>query len=227
MHNGITTFVTSTIINNYEPSISGFYPTGSSSWDTQISLALREIIQELKGRNKQIKKFCTPYVIEENVVKTSAYTGTATTEEDIVERMMLVISTTGAGTFTLYGSNDGTNFYSVTSLTTALTTATTLNGAFVNPYKYYRVDYAGTTGNYSAYLVETSFYLAHCYKTLELIFQMLNDSPNSIWGEKRDYYGRMYDNEITNMIASYDDDLSGTITEGEENKPITVVRVRR
>lgn len=224
-HSGVNTYVSTDVLHQFEPTLSGYYPTGYTSWSVQVALALRELIQDLKKLSKKVKLFCTPLTLQAEITATGNMTGTATTSEDVVERMMFVINCTGAGTFTLYGSNDNTTFVQVTSLTTALTSATTLNTMFTTPYKYYRLDYTGSGSVYSGYLVETSFFLAHSYLSLALVYQLLSDNSDDFWKQKFQYYMDKYQYEMTNLVASYDESEDGVIDEGEENLTIKVVRL--
>lgn len=227
-HTGINTYVNTAALAQFEPSIEDYYRTSQTSWDTQISVGLREVIQDLKNLNKKVKMFCTPYTLQAETTVSTTTIGTATTTEEIVERMMFVVNATGAGTWTLKGSNDGTTFYTVTTLTTALTTALTLNGLFNTPYKFYRIDYAGSSSTFSAYLVETSFYLAHVYKALHIIYMSLTNEAeaDSVFRFKSDYYHQQYMNQMNNMNASYDSDLSGSIDEDEISQ-LKVMRLTR
>lgn len=224
---GVNTFVDTTVLLTYEASIQDYYRSGQTSWATQVTTGLREIIQDLKKLGKDIKLFSTPYELQAETTVTGATTGTATTNEDAVERMMLVVNTTGDGTWTLKGSNDNVTFNTVTTLTTALDTVTTLNEMFSTPYKYYRLDYSGSGAVYSGYLVSTAFFLAHVYKSLSLVYQSLTSESDDFWLNKAVYYNEKYNQEINNLMADYDTDESGDVDSEETLTKLKDVRFSR
>jgi hypothetical protein len=206
----VQTFVTTAEVHKFEPSLANYYPSGYSDWSVQIAVALREILQSLKNNGKKVRLYCTPLSLQNTVSVTVNTTGTAV--EDIVERMAWSNTiSAGSGTLSLYGSNDNDTFELIT---TATATGTTI---FTHTYKYYRVDYTGSSCTYSSALVETSFYLAHIYLTLSLIYRLLADSNDDFWINKANYYNGQYETAMNNMLTSYDDDESDSVTEDEQD----------
>src|ERR1035441_6855518 len=131
----IRTNVNNDSLLNYEPSLDRLYPKGYSDFNIQINEALRYILQELKKQKKDIKKYCTPLLVNDSV-----------SGEDLIERMLLVLkisSLTDNPIIVLSGCNteDGT-FEDVE--TVAITEIGVKEVSIYNPFKYYKITSTGT-----------------------------------------------------------------------------------
>ncbi len=225
----ISTGLDNSILLKYQPILSSYLPTGWTDYSTSINEAEYQILQKLKNEGKNLRKFCTPLTLEDSVSKTISFTGTKSAE-DTINRMMWVVKTSAIGsseTFTLQGTDDD----SIETYSNVVSTIQTSIGStftrIKNIYKYYRVNYSGTSATYETYLVEISFFFAHIYKTLELIYRLLSSSPGDDFWIKAGYYSNESDKEMNNMLASYDDDLSGGIDDTETQIKVGIVELVR
>jgi hypothetical protein len=160
--------------------------------------------------------------LQASTSETTSATGSKS-DEDVIERRIWVVETTAVGateTFTLQGTNDESSETYTTITTLEFTTATESTTLFDDTYKFYRVNYSGTSATYSSKLVEESFHLAHIYKSLELVYSQLNARRDDNWELKMIQYRELYDKMMTNIIYSYDANLSGAISEGEDQQMI-------
>jgi hypothetical protein len=211
------TFVDNSVIVNREPSLDSYLFENELDWSGLISEAKRELIRALKSHRKDVKKYCTPLTLQSEVTKTGTFTGNISSE-DTVERFYWIVRITDLSdvfSFELEGTNDETTYHSIGYIITAH--KGTYNLYFETPYLKYRVKIvnAGTAVTYTSFLVEDSFYLAHQYKSLELIYQSLRSEPGSIESVKAEEYKEKYEIEMDNMIASYDENLDGSIATDE------------
>lgn len=211
----IVTFLDHSAVVKRETSLDQYLFEDEVSFNDKIGEALDEIIQILKNNSRKVRLYCTPLVLQESEAQTTSKNGESFT--DTIERMMWVVKSTansGNSVFTLYGSNDDSTFYEIDTIVTA--EIGTFNLKFRTPYKYYRIDWAGTTCTYESYLVESNFYLSHLYKTLEIIYRALqNESP--MYKDKADFYMNKFDVAMDAMVTSYDADDDGEVEIGEED----------
>ena len=200
-----------------QPTLVNYYPTGQTTFNSQISEALRVIIRELKKNRKDIKKFCTPLELQASVTKAADFTGSSV--DDAIDRMLWKVeisSFTDNCSFELQGTNDdGVTWESVGSI--SFTSATISYLLFTTTYESYRVlIVTSTSTTYSSQLIESSFYHAHLYLSLSLACKTILKNE----GDRFDYLARMYENnyldEINNMVATYDEDSSGDIDTSDE-----------
>lgn len=219
-HTPIATYIDNAVLLKYQPILSQYYPGDKTNYDEQIAEAEYLIMQMLRNNKKDLRKYTTPLELQSSVAKTSSFTGSKS-DEDIVNRLMFVLVSTALGgteTFTIEGTNDDSSETWVTLVNIEQTSTATGNQIFNTPYKYYRVTYSGTTATYSAYLIETSFFFAHLYKSLELIYRFLMSTSEDRFESLANYYEDKFQNMMDTMLATYDEDLSGVIESTEQDR---------
>jgi len=214
----LNTYVTHARVVEFEPRIADYLASGQSDYTTIIAKAKEVLTQDLRSNNLSLKKLCAPLSLQASAAKTTSFTG-AKSEEDIAERRIWVVTVTAAGgteTFTLQGTDD-TSSETYTDITTLTFTETGEDTTlFDDVYSYYRVNYSGTSATYSSELVEESFHLAHIYKSLEMIYSSIQARAGDFWIDKKMQYRELYDTMIKNIVYTYDSNLSGSISLGEE-----------
>ena len=218
----LKTYVTHERIVEFEPRVADYLASAQSDYTTIIAKAKEVLTQDLRSNRLELKKLCVPLSLQASTSETTSATGSKS-DEDTAERRIWVVTVTANGdteTFTLQGTNDDSS-ETYTDITTLSFTSTGEDTTlFDDTYKYYRVNYSGTSATYSSELVEESFYLAHIYKSLEMVYSQIQARAGDFWMEKKMQYRELYDTMIKNIIYTYDDNLSGAIGEGESQYTI-------
>lgn len=245
------TGVDTTLINQYEPSLVNYYPSGSSDWVNQLGIAKRFIMNVLRNNKRDTKKYLVPlwlYEDDTTAITETSYASAITAEEGFNRTIWVteINTTTGTAGFYLQGTNESSPSaddwkyiptresvagYATTNTATTGTLSANLRTIIKleETYKYYRVTNAQLTAcKFRSYLIEASFHYAHLFKSLEIIFNMLSASDEvTRWSEKADMYRNMYDMEMNNMQAYYDTDGSGAIDDSELNQQVNERRIYR
>lgn len=233
----IESYLTTTDINNREPDLINYYPNGETDWSDALADAWEEVTQDIRDMGWNVRKLCKRYSLQTSVIKTAAFTGAVTSAEDYLQRLRLVVNVTAIATvrtgasvtFKLEGTNDDGVTYETVNSSISVTTTGNTTVVFTNCYKKYRLSVTAfitiTTITYSAYLVETSFERIHLYKTLEIIYRLLNRLNGDVYSEKEDKYTKMYEDKLNNTRFAYDEDDDEEIneSESEENNQDIVV----
>lgn len=224
----ITTGIDNGSLLSVYPALSNYYPSGETTYDNQITEALRQIVRELKKNKKDLKRYCTPLPLQASITKTADFSGTFVS--DSIDRMLwqvVVSAFTSDCSFNLYGSNDGGVTEDLVG-TLIFTEADTKYLVFVTTYKSYsvRIVTSGST-TYKSDLIETSFYHAHLWLAVSLACKTIVKSE----GDRFDYLSKEYEtrylDELNSMVATYDEDSSGDIdTDTEIDKPNTIQFLR-
>ncbi len=210
----IQTFINTTTISALEPSALSFKDQSMIDFQGLIDEAKAQVVNFLKQQRKKIRLYCVPFSLDSQAV-TANYTGVKSLE-DTIERLIWVINvTSGAGIFDLQGTDDETNETWTSVNTQNVTTPGTISFYFDEPYKYYRVIYTGSSATYTSYLIEKSFYYAHLYKSLQVIYNSFFMQKGDVFDIKREYYKKLYEDEIQSMIATYDEDDNGIVDDYE------------
>ena len=210
----ISTFINTAIITGIEPSASSFMDSSMMDFQGLIDEARAQVVNFLKQQRKKIRLYCIPFSLDSQTLSGN-YTGVKSLE-DTIERLIWVVNVTaGSGGFQLQGTNDETleTWNNVGSINVTATGTTTLY--FDDPYKYYRVNYTGSSVTYTSYLIEKSFYYAHLYKSLQIIYNSFFMQKGDAFDIKRQYYKELYDAEIGSMAATYDEDDDGVVDDSE------------
>lgn len=220
--------VDNAILLGVQPMLANYYPQGQTTWDTQITEATRQIIRELKKNKKDLKKFCTPLPLQ--ALKQTAVDFESDLVADTIDRMICSVSLTEYNvdcSFILYGTNDdGLSFDQIGTL--AFTEVATKYLLFNNTYKKYKLKIITTdTTSFKADLYESSFYHAQLWLSISLCFKtMVRALGDRFDYLSIDYYNR-YQDEMNSMVATYDEDDSGDITESDEMVKATAVEFLR
>lgn len=212
----LKTYVTHADLLKFEPRVDDYLASDQDDFTDIIASAKEILTQDLKSNKLELKKLCTPLELQATVAATTSNAGTKV--EDEIERRFLVITVTaisGTATFTVLGTNSSSTEPDQAVLTKVITATGTYTELFDNVYKYYTIDYAGTTCTYKAELVEESFYLAHVYMSLNRVYQQMRHRVGSTWESKADYYMQLYEVMMKNIVHSYDEDLSGDVDKEE------------
>lgn len=226
----LTNFITSTDLQAYEPNLLNWLTGWSSSPASQISLATKRLITDLRNLEKDSRLVMLPLYLSSSAnpytdTITSNVTSTAVSEQrkNKVHRFVInkvSITTTGTNIIYLEGSNDNSNFETVTSIT--LTSGTgLLSASFDSEFKYYRYKViVGTSLSLSAqiYLVETAFDECLCNLALYYIFVALSRSVNDIFDVKARQKLDEYKRGLEDLRFAYDYDESGAIDTTEESQ---------
>lgn len=223
----LRTYVTHSELLKYEPRIDDYLASDQNDYTDIIASAKEILTQDLKSNKLELKKLCVPLVLHTGAETTS---DTGVTKEDLIERRFLVLTISalsGTATFTFKGTNTQGGTPDNTIKTVVITETGEYTYIFDEVYKYYSLDYSGTTScTYTAWLVEESFYLAHVYLSLNRIYQQNRHRINgNVWEVKAEYYNQLYETQMRNIVHSYDSDLDGDTDEGEmENIRVTFRR---
>ena len=217
----LKTFVTHARVVEFEPRIADYLATGQSDYSTIVEKAKEVLTQGLKMNALELKKLCIPLSLQASAAQTTSFTG-AKSDVDVFERRIwyidLTVQSGGDAVFTLEGTNDLTSETWTEITTQSISAVGEANVIFDDVYSYYRVNYAGTSATYSSDLYEESFYLAHAFKSLEMIYVTHQKMVGSIWGSKAQEYLELYDKQMKNIKFTYDYNASGTISEGEASR---------
>lgn len=217
----LNTFVTHDRVVEFEPRIADYLNTAQSDYSTIISKAKEVLTQGLKHQSLELKKLCIPLTLQASEAQTTSKTGDKS-EVDVFERRIWYVDVTDQTgnnqVFTLQGTNDTTSetWTDVATLSFAATGED--NTLFDNVFDYYRVNWTGTTCTYSSSLYEESFYLAHIYKSLEMIYVSHQKSAGQIWETKAQQYLDLYLATLKNIKFTYDYNASNSISIGETQK---------
>lgn len=216
------------VLLGVQPTLANYYPQGQTTWDIQITEATRQIVRELKKNKRDLKKFCTPLPLQASKQIAVDFESDLVTDE--IDRMICKVTLTEYNvdcSFILYGTNDsGISFDEIGTL--AFTETGTKYLLFNNTYKQYKLKIITTdTTTYKADLYESSFYHAQLWLSLSLCFKALVKAV----GDRFDYlstdYFNRYQDEMNSMVATYDEDGSGDISETYETVKATAVEFKR
>jgi len=246
------TGVDTTLINQYEPSLASYYPSGSSDWVNQIGIAKRYIMNSLRNNKRDTRKYLVPlwlYEDDTTAITETSYASAITSEESFNRTIWVTDckEITGATTpLYLQGTNESdpaSTDWRYIPTRESVSGYTTTNGATTGnlsanlrsvvkleqTFKYYRIVGSNVVAlKYQSYLIEASFHYAHLFKSLEIIFNMLVASDeNPRWSDKAEMYRNMFDMEMNNMQAYYDTDGSGAIDDTELNQQVNERRIYR
>lgn len=211
-------YIQTSDLTSFEPMLADYYRSGQSDWSAILTDSQDIMEQEIKNRGLLLRNLC----------KTLTLTDATLSDEDAIERTRLVITST-AGTYTptaptilVQGSNDGTTFTTITTLTIASNTTTyyTLS----DTYKYYKLTKSGVL-TYTAFLVERSFELPRTYLAISLALKSLQSQISDAWESKAQYYMDLYNQAMDRVQYSYDKDENGEV-DSEEMKINQVTFVR-
>lgn len=201
-----------------ETELGSFYTTSElTQFLKDAKIQLEDII---KNRGQKLKNLC----------KRLSLTNAIKSEEDLIERLRLVVTASGvSGSFTVAfeGTNDDSSetYSTITPDTTlSFVTNTTISTLFHDSYRFYKLTKTGT-GTISAYLVETSFELCHAYLALMLAYKSLVALNGDTWEGKSKEYESKFELAAQHMNYSYDEDEDGEAGD-EENSVHQVTWVR-
>jgi hypothetical protein len=74
--------------------------------------------------------------------------------------------------------------------------------------EYYRIRFTTTDNHttniiYQGYLADSSFYFAHCYLALSMIYNYYASATGDLFQTKADNYRQMYEQAVNNIVALY------------------------
>ena len=210
----LKTYITNEDIIEFEPALDDYLRSTQTDFQDQIDKTFEILVQDLKSNGIKIKLLCIPLELQASASKTTSFTGTGV--EDIIERRFWTLNVTassGACIFTLEGSNDNVTYSTVT--TQAISQTGTYTNLIPTIYDYYRVSFTGTSATYSSDLIEESFYFTHLYLTLWNIYTSLQSQVGDMWESKAIKYWELYQTTLKSIKYSYDEDDSGSISDGE------------
>lgn len=220
----LKTYLTHSDIIDYEPRLDDYLGSDQDDYTDIIASAKEILTQDLKSNKLELKRLCVPLVLQESGAQSTSKSG-AKSDQDYAERRIWVITATaidGTSIFTLKGTNDESNETYTTVTTKVITEIGTYTVMFDDVYKYYAVDWSGTSCTYSSELVEESFFLAHLYLSLNRIYETLRANIDDLWERKAAEYMELYQKQITNISHTYDVDLDSNIDDEEINSNIRV-----
>jgi len=217
----LKTFVTHSRVVEFEPRIADYLGTGQSDYSTIIEKAKEVMTQGLKQNNLELKKLCIPLTLQASTSETTSATGSKSDEDVSERRIWFVDVSVQSGddqVFTLQGTNDKSSETWTDITTLSFTAVGDDNVLFDDVYSYYRVNYSGTSATYSSLLYDESFYLAHIYKSLEMIYVTQQKVAGTIWESKASEYLDLYERIMKNIKFTYDADGDNSISDGEQRQ---------
>lgn len=231
----IESLLTNAMVLAGEPMLASHYKTGQTSYGAMIDEAKRMMVQDIINQKYEVRRLCKRLELQASVTKTTAFTGSQS-DEDFAQRTRLVVvvsantAAAGTATFTLKGSNteDGAESTYTTITTLATNAVATSSTAFIDLYKFYRLDLAlgtSTSITYSAFLVEEVYTLLHLYLSRALVFNQLAGKGEE-FTRKHDFYMAMYHDLLEGGLKSYDDDDDESISDSEGEDDTREVRFR-
>lgn len=207
-------------INNMRPSLADMYPDNQDDWDLQITEAFKEVTADIQEMGWNIRKLCKRYSLQSTVTKTATYTGTITENEDNLQRLRIVINVTeltGSAVFLLEGTNDDGTTYTIVKGDMNIDAVGEYTTTITNVFKKYRLSITGIsdTITFDAYLIETTFERIHLYKTLEIIYGLLNALREDVYSEQVNTFAQKYLDKLNSVQFAYDEDDDEEISEDE------------
>ena len=209
----LRTYVTHARVVQFEPALADYLRSDETDHSTTIASAKEILTQDLRSNRLELKRLCTPLSLQASTSETTSNTGDKSDEDSCT-------AVGGTEVFTLQGTNDDASETWTTIDTLTFTDTGDDNLIFDDVYRFYRVNYSGTSATYSSDLYEESFYLAHIYKSLEMIFNKLKSNAGDNWETQRDFYVMQYGTMMNNIIHTYDKNLDGNISLGEEDEQL-------
>ena len=207
-------------INNMRPSLADLYPDNQDDWDFQIAEALKEVTADVQEMGWNIRKLCKRYSLQDSVIKTATYTGTITEDEDNLQRLRIVVNVTeltGSAVLLLEGTNDDGTTYTIVKGDMNIDAVGEYTTTITNVFKKYRLSITGISDmiTFDAYLIETTFERIHLYKTLEIIYGLLNALRDDVYSEQVNTFAQKYLDKLNSVQFAYDDDDDEVISDDE------------
>lgn len=182
--------------------------------------SLGKVIDDVIEKGYNPRLCCPRLSLQSSVTKTTIFTGSASSEDTIQRRRLVIKITalTGSATFQLQGCDTSAGTYENVGdplvanageelpmeLTTKLTSF----------YKFYKLNLTaiGTTVTYSAYLVESVFEEAHELRFFTLACDRLRfGRSDETFEVKYQDYKAKYDKKLNDLLFWYDRDGNGTL----------------
>lgn len=226
----IENYITQERILQGEPHLDSYLAENQLDFSEVTDEAFDEYLNDVKNQKVDLRKLGKRLTLESSGTQTAAFTGTASTE-DFVERRRLVINVTaitGDAVFALQGSNDESTYYDVkTDIQFSVTGEHVY--VFSSVYKFYRLNLTsiGTTITYSAYLYETTFDFPLLYLMRSKIYHSIyHRNGDDSFKEKADTYYAKYQDKLVNTHYFYDESDDDLISEGEKEDDLKEVVFR-
>ena len=222
----IFTGITTEALLDLEPRIKDFLAKDQTDYSKQIENALNRIVEDLRSDNRDIKKYCTPYFIANNVEAVAPSSEYETTKPDEIERLLIVFEIPSAITtltMKLFGRNTSDGDYTPVlfeggAVTLDLSGLTgIISKKIENAFLYYKLEVTNDlTGFISCSLIDSSFYNAHLYLSLVNIYMGMIARVDDIYSQKGVYYQDLFDRYWARMRAGYDYNMDGEVDKDEK-----------
>ena len=200
-------YVTEKELKGYIPELSKYLWNGENDFSKQRIQAEQIVVSDLSNKGYLIRQLQPKLYLGTNAI------------EDNINALRFVCTSTGAGTVTLWGSNDE-DYEIVKTLT--FVKAETQSHIITNPFKYYKVD----SETFTSYLVEITFDRLFAYKWLELILMDSFKERDDSYYERMTYFKESYQNLLNGMVINIDSNEDGEIDETEQSSTNSIDIVR-
>lgn len=184
-------YITQNDLFEFEPVLNDYLIEGQINFDNQIKQAEYRVLADMRNKDKELKKIFVPLVLNE------------VSQEDKLERIIWITRSEATGVVSLYGSNDNTTFDLLAEVELDNSQAREF---IIEPKLFYKIE---TAIECESYLFEASYYHSVIYMALSLIYRGLVSSPDDRFSAKSDLYLIQYQNELDNIIITYDKNLDG------------------
>jgi len=217
-----------TYLKGYAVKLSALLWTGETDWSEQKDRATQFVYNQLIQKRYDVKKLMPELILRSSGTSLSA-TATSTAVTDTINRLRLVIdnitNTVSGKVLTLKGSNDGTTYYDIDTIT--INTDSTLETiTFFDTYSYYKITTTITSGviDFRAYLTETVYDELFACKWLVFIMADLRKQDGDQFDLRLRHYEDMY-NKLMNSVTLYiDSNNDGIPDETRETNILTMTR---
>lgn len=192
--------------------------TGQTDYSAQKDKAEQEVANDFSDRGFRNVLLRPDLTLRSDITSVIANITGAISTEDTITRMrwawnITAITVAGSNvvTLTLQGTNDKTNWFTVTTATTKVTGES--SKTFINVFKFYRMNISivgGDTITVTSLLTESNYDRFIIYKWLEIILWNAMKDPNDQYANKAKLFLEKYEALWNNTTLEEDTNLDGT-----------------
>lgn len=212
----------------YAVKLSGLLWTDETDYSQQKIVAMDKVFNHFVREGYDLKELMPHLTLRTAGTVLTANETTSEVTDTINRRRLYIdnIAFTGQDKIvTLQGSNDGTTFYDVTSVTIS-ETDTSKSVLFYDTYKYYKLISTVDTGSldYSAVLVETIFDELFAYKWLWWIYYDMRKQDGDQFDIKMKELETLYTDAFNKTVFYLDTDNDEVPDNSSQKNNITMLK---
>lgn len=221
-------YIDENYLKGYAVKLSALLWTDESDWSEQKDRATQFVFNQLIQKRYDVKKLMPELILRSSGTSISA-TATSSAVTDTINRLRLVVdnitNTFSGKVLTLKGSNDGTTYYDIDTITIN-TDSTRETITFFDTYLNYKITATVPSGSidYRAYLVETVYDELFACKWLVFIMADLRKQDGDQFDLKLRHFEDMYNNLMNSVTLYIDSNNDGIPDEQRETNILTMTR---